>query len=210
MINFQTAAVESGGQEHGALVQQILETQKELQDGNKRPTSPKKGVEIVSKKAEAAVKNKSEIFQEREAGVGEAGRARDRESTQKEVNKLRGSIQTLTRSANPLGKLMDFLQEDVDSMQVKKNIYQTIYPPLTSQRELDQWRKENKTLQLELKHEESMTAQTLQPLITHLDELTAAVSDQVIILTGCFVAHHKRFLFQGNVYSLNQCLNGYI
>ena len=30
------AAVESGGQEHGALVQQILETQKELQDGNKR------------------------------------------------------------------------------------------------------------------------------------------------------------------------------
>ena len=37
----------SGGQEHGALVQQILETQKELQDGNKRPQSPKKGVEIV-------------------------------------------------------------------------------------------------------------------------------------------------------------------
>ena len=131
-MNFQTAAVESGGQEHGALVQQILETQKELQDGNKRPTSPKKGVEIVSKKEETAVENKSEIFQEREAGVGEAGRARDRESTQKEVNKLRGSIQTLTRSANPLGKLMDFLQEDVDSMQVKKNIYQTIYQPLTS------------------------------------------------------------------------------
>ena len=62
-------------------------------------------------------------FQEREAGVGEAGRARDRESTQKEVNKLRGSIQTLTRSANPLGKLMDFLQEDVDSMQVSNLKY---------------------------------------------------------------------------------------
>ena len=46
----QTAAVESGGQEHGALVQQILETQKELQDGNKRPQSPKKGVEIVSER----------------------------------------------------------------------------------------------------------------------------------------------------------------
>ena len=38
-------AVETGGQEHGVLVQQILETQKELQDGNKRD---KKGVEIVS------------------------------------------------------------------------------------------------------------------------------------------------------------------
>ena len=41
----EEAAVEAGGQEHGALVQQILETQKELQDGNKRD---KKGVEIVS------------------------------------------------------------------------------------------------------------------------------------------------------------------
>ena len=41
----EEAAVEDGGQEHGVLVQQILETQKELQDGNKRE---KKGVEIVS------------------------------------------------------------------------------------------------------------------------------------------------------------------
>ena len=47
-------------------------------------------------------------------------------------------------------------------------------------RELEQWRKENKTLQLELKHEESMTTQTLQPLVTHLEELTTAVSDQVL------------------------------
>jgi len=137
----EVAAVESGGTEHGALVQQILETQKELQDGNKRER-----VEI-----------------EREAAVGEGGRARDRETTQREVDKLRGSIQTLTRSANPLGKLMDFLQEDVDSMQ----------------RELDQWRKENRELQLELRHEESLTAQTLQPLSSHLAELTAAVSEQL-------------------------------
>ena len=35
-----------------------------------------------------------------------------------QVNKLRSSIRTLTKSAHPLGKLMDFLQEDVDSMQV--------------------------------------------------------------------------------------------
>jgi TRAF3-interacting protein 1 len=63
------------------------------------------------------------------------GRSRDRESVQREVARLRDSIQTLTRSANPLGKLMDFLQEDVDSMQ----------------RELDTWRKENKELQLQLR-----------------------------------------------------------
>ena len=46
------------------------------------------------------------------------------------------SFQTLTRSANPLGKLMDFLQEDVDSMQ----------------RELETWRVENRTLQAQLRY----------------------------------------------------------
>lgn len=35
----------------------------------------------------------------------------------KEIEKLRGTIQMLTRSANPIGKLMDYLQEDIDSMQ---------------------------------------------------------------------------------------------
>ena len=49
-------------------------------------------------------------MQERDDGLTEISRRRDRESTQREVDKLRGSIQTLTRSANPLGKLMDFLQ----------------------------------------------------------------------------------------------------
>ena len=45
-------------------------------------------------------------------------------------------FQTLTRSANPLGKLMDFLQEDVDSMQ----------------RELETWRNENRELQSKLRY----------------------------------------------------------
>jgi hypothetical protein len=41
----QVGEVESGGQEHGALVQQILQTQQELQDGNR---ITKGGVQIVS------------------------------------------------------------------------------------------------------------------------------------------------------------------
>ena len=46
-LNADSEAIETGGEEHGTLVQQILETQKELQDGNKMATSPKRGVEIV-------------------------------------------------------------------------------------------------------------------------------------------------------------------
>ena len=40
-----------------------------------------------------------------------------------------------------------------------KFLFTTIMMILIGQRELDQWRKENRSLQLELRHEESLTAQ---------------------------------------------------
>lgn len=43
------------------------------------------------------------------------------------MDSLRDSIQKLTRSINPLGKLMDFLQEDVDSMQMELSIWKNSY-----------------------------------------------------------------------------------
>ncbi len=68
----------------------------------------------------------------------DAARRKERELIQREVEKLRGSIQTLTRSALPLGKIMDYLQEDVDSMQ----------------KELEMWKKENQEHALAIKREE--------------------------------------------------------
>ena len=56
------------------MVKQILETKKELEEG----TANKKQVEI-----------------EREAGLNDLGRKRERESTQREVQKLKDSIQVL-------------------------------------------------------------------------------------------------------------------
>lgn len=45
---------------------------------------------------------------------------------------LRDSIQKLTRSVNPLGKLMDFLQEDIDSMQIEMNMWRNVYTIATA------------------------------------------------------------------------------
>ena len=42
--------------------------------------------------------------------MNDATRRKEREMVQREIEKLKGSIQTLTRSANPLGKIMDFVQ----------------------------------------------------------------------------------------------------
>lgn len=43
----------------------------------------------------------------------------------KEIEKLRTSIQTLCKSALPLGKVMDYLQEDVDAMQHELQLWQS-------------------------------------------------------------------------------------
>ncbi len=46
----------------------------------------------------------------------------------REIERLRSSIQTVCRSTLPLGKIMDYIQEDMDAMQA----------------ELHTWRRENK------------------------------------------------------------------
>lgn len=44
-------------------------------------------------------------------------RKKDRERIQKEIEKLKESIQTLTKASIPLGRTLEFLQEDIDMMQ---------------------------------------------------------------------------------------------
>jgi len=47
----------------------------------------------------------------------DASRRKERDVAQRDVDRLRSSIQALTRNVNPLGKILDFLQEDVEAMQ---------------------------------------------------------------------------------------------
>ena len=76
-------------------------------------------------------------FQER-SPANDAAKRKEREMVQKEIDKLRSTIQTLTRSANPLGKIMDFIQEDLDQMQ----------------KELEMWKQEHKDNTLALQREQ--------------------------------------------------------
>ncbi len=52
----------------------------------------------------------------------------------KEIEKIRESIQSLTSAANPLGKLFDFLQEDVDEMLRELQHWKNINEKLHKQR----------------------------------------------------------------------------
>ena len=62
--------------------------------------------------------------------MGEKDRLRWRDDAAAEVEKLKNLMQLMARNANPLGKLMDFVQEDVDAMQ----------------RDLNKWKEESRKL----------------------------------------------------------------
>lgn len=127
-------------EDHGGLVKKIMETKKEYEQQRKteieRPT------------------------------ISDAQRRKQREAVQKEIDKLRNSIQTLTRSANPLGKIMDYVQEDLDSMQ----------------KELEKWKAENKEHALALKREKAITERAVEPLKVQLTQVDQAIKDQLDLI----------------------------
>ncbi|KAJ1530127.1 TRAF3-interacting protein 1, partial [Nowakowskiella sp. JEL0078] len=118
-----------GKELHGGLVRKILETKKDLEGGGKSEESEIKTVSDGN-------------------GIG-----KDRTNTKKEIVSLRESIQTLCRSTNPLGKMIDYMQEDVDSMN----------------KELEMWRNETQKKSDEL----------LEPIGAQLKQIERSIEEQV-------------------------------
>lgn len=127
-------------EKHGGLVKKILETKK---DYEKLQLSPKPGEKEKSLALESAWKKEKDIVS-------------------KEIEKLRLSIQTLCKSALPLGKIMDYLQEDADAMQ----------------NELQLWHHENQQHAEALQKEQSITDSAVEPLKVELAELEQLIKDQ--------------------------------
>lgn len=92
----------------------------------------------------------------------EAQRLRDREAATKETERLRADIQNLCRSANPLGKIVDYIQEDVDAMR----------------KEMLQWKKEHDENTVALSEEAAKTEDELQPVMVKLGDLDQQITDQ--------------------------------
>uniref|UniRef100_A0A8C4TGP0 TNF receptor-associated factor 3 interacting protein 1 n=1 Tax=Erpetoichthys calabaricus TaxID=27687 RepID=A0A8C4TGP0_ERPCA len=128
------------GEKHGGLVKKILETKKEYESSQNSAKSKEREKTILS----------------------ETARKSERDLVTREIEKLRSSIQTVCRSTLPLGKIMDYIQEDMDSMQ----------------NELQMWRRENKEHAESLLHEQSITDSAVEPLKAELEELEQLIRDQ--------------------------------
>ncbi|XP_053090328.1 TRAF3-interacting protein 1 isoform X2 [Pangasianodon hypophthalmus] len=129
-----------GDEKHGGLVKKILETKKDYE------SSP------------SALKSKD---QDR-TPVLEAARKKEREFVVREIERLRTSVQSVCRSALPLGKIMDYIQEDMDSMQ----------------NELQSWRRENREHAEALLQEQRITDSAVKPLKAELSELEQLIMEQ--------------------------------
>ncbi|XP_040913702.1 TRAF3-interacting protein 1 isoform X2 [Toxotes jaculatrix] len=125
-------------EKHGGLVKKILETKK---DYELSPSSPKSKEQNL---------------------VSEAARKKERDMVIREIERLRSSIQTVCRSSLPLGKIMDYIQEDMDAMKA----------------ELHTWRRENKEHAQTLLQEQRATDRAVEPLKAELAELEQLIKDQ--------------------------------
>ncbi|XP_069472116.1 TRAF3-interacting protein 1 isoform X4 [Ambystoma mexicanum] len=125
-------------EKHGGLVKRILETKKDYE-----------AQQPLSKSTE-------------KLPISETGRKKEKDLVSKEIEKLRTSIQTLCRSALPLGKIMDYIQEDMDAMQ----------------NELQMWRSENKLHGESLLREQSITDSAVEPLRIELTDLEQLIKEQ--------------------------------
>ncbi|XP_015678727.1 TRAF3-interacting protein 1 [Protobothrops mucrosquamatus] len=126
-------------EKHGSLVQRILETKKDYE---------------LSQLQKSAEKEKPLL--------SEAAKRKEKDLVTKEIEKFCSSIQALCRSALPLGKIMDYIQEDVDAM---KN-------------ELQTWQNENKELEETLWKEQGITDGVVEPLKIDLTELDQLIKDE--------------------------------
>ncbi|NWY30188.1 MIPT3 protein, partial [Pheucticus melanocephalus] len=124
----------------GGLVKRILETKKDYEASQKSSQTTNREKPIVS----------------------EASRKRERDLVVKEMEKFQGSIQTVCQHVLRLGRMVDYIQEDVDAMR----------------NELLLWRQENREHAEALRREQSITDSTLEPLKAELAELEQLMKDQ--------------------------------
>ncbi|XP_055617283.1 TRAF3-interacting protein 1 [Toxorhynchites rutilus septentrionalis] len=143
------------GQEQGHLVQQILETQKEFSN-------------IPGGDVNAEVAKKSDI----------EWTSNQRQSSARQMEAMRESIQKLTRSVNPLGKLMDFLQEDIDSME----------------RELGSWQQLYGNGMVDLNKERSMNENAIEPLKHQLAQIETNIKEysEMIDITRASILQNEQ------------------
>ena len=82
--------------------------------------------------------------------------------SEQDIEFMKKAIQVLCQSTNPLGKSIDFVTDDIDSMS----------------KEYEHWKKESQSCQQQLAEQQKITEEVLQPLQDQLAELEEKIREQ--------------------------------
>ena len=155
-----TTTPQSGNptEQQGALVRDIMREEKSLsQEGGKE-----NGPRLMGRTSQRE-REKEKGGKDKPTGIIlDSRRRKEKLSAAGEIDKLRGSVQSLCRAANPLGKCMDYLSEDMDLMSA----------------ELQGWRSESRSQWSGWKDEAGKTNGGLEPLQQELSELDEQIRQQ--------------------------------
>ncbi|XP_046971325.1 TRAF3-interacting protein 1 [Vanessa cardui] len=156
----QDDQLQMSSNEHGHLVQQILNAQKEFSEVN----------------------GKTNI-------EWQFGAQKARDVVNQEIEQLRFNVQALSRVANPLGKLLDHIQEDVEIMR----------------QELQQWTKTFEEASKQLLKQKTANEESLLPLHSKVKHLEADIAEKYDKINDLKMVIHKntlrieKLLASGNV-----------
>ncbi|XP_060536154.1 TRAF3-interacting protein 1 isoform X2 [Cylas formicarius] len=129
-------------------------------------------LEQIEESEDDGFKKKIDIDWEYEGSKG-------RDATTKELSQLRVLIQKLTSTANPLGKLMHYLHEDLDAMY----------------NEVQTWSNTKRQLSVEIAKEKKANIEFNKPLFLHLERLRGEVKkveEQILITRGNILRNEEK------------------
>jgi len=138
------------GQGHGRLVRNLLDAKEEMeQKGDEKDRAAD---------ADDAEKTGGIILGKKGKATGAGGKM----PSKGEVSALRSSIQTLCQSSNPLGRCLEYVQEDLEAMG----------------KELETWRALRHRRAGELADEDAMTASALVGLKAELEKVDELIKEK--------------------------------
>ncbi|GMF24389.1 unnamed protein product [Phytophthora lilii] len=145
---------------HGRLVRDILKDQN-AEEAARRAKEGEDTAAAATTEAETGIRlgRRKKSFKPERMKSSSAAAA----SSLAEMNALRADIQRLCQAANPVGKSVEFVHEDLDAMS----------------KELEFWRKEYARKRDALADEQKRTEDALQPLQVQLREVEEQVKEQL-------------------------------
>lgn len=162
-------------QKHSAFVEEAKKLMQEGDDDKPREDAPAAGggVKIVRKlgpQKKGAAANANQNAYTKKVGGEALGPTPSKGSggggngfTENDIEFMKKAIQILCQSTNPLGKSIDFVTDDIDSMS----------------KEYEYWRKESQACQSKLEEQQKITEEVIQPLQDQQAELEEKIREQL-------------------------------